>query len=203
MRKHVGTSAIAAVGSALIGCLLAPGTAVAAAAPVGNPSVGCTTTDERSLIRADPADTANYSQCSDFGHTGTWTVVQGRCPTGLAFDISQLNCNWKDVASDNGQTAVVAGAADLDLLDLEVTGLSATVTTITGDRPLWGWTVSFTDTTGDVLCTAVTDKNGTATCNADVNLLQAVELLLAGEYEARFAGGGFNVGGSSAKGDLA
>jgi len=91
----------------------------------------------------------------------------------------------------NRRTTLSATAALLQLkistniIELKSGAISATLKDAAG-LPLVGQTVKFTLPAGSTICTATTNLNGTATC--PTNLVYTVAMILAGRYNATFAG---------------
>jgi YVTN family beta-propeller protein len=86
-------------------------------------------------------------------------------------------------------TKLVAGSAALQLrlLGFGVKGVNAKLTESHTGRAVVGVQVVFTTVKGNPLCTATTDANGVAKCDAVVPLLVGLATLLQG-YTASYAG---------------
>lgn len=149
---------------------------------------------DEAVLAPSGASAAHYYVC-DYGRA---TIM--KCPDSLIFNPSQLLCDFPSQAGRN--TAVTAGAAKLRALPLPlpvtITTLNAHVTDSGRDLP--GAKVTFKTTIGTTLCTAVTDWNRKASCDA-TNLLTNVQTLLLG-YTASYAGTADGIPAASAQGTV-
>ncbi|WP_447008921.1 cytochrome D1 domain-containing protein [Saccharothrix sp. DSM 118769] len=110
--------------------------------------------------------------------TVTNTVAVGLNPVGIAVH-----------AVPPAPTSLAGGHAHLQLrlLGFTLRGLDATLTESHTGKPVVGRTVAFRTIKGHPLCTATTNAQGTATCDANVPLLVGLGTLLSG-YTASHAG---------------
>ncbi|MFI5868207.1 carbohydrate-binding module family 14 protein [Streptomyces sp. NPDC051546] len=166
------------LGSLVVAVAVAGLAGPAQAAPQDPPPQGHCDTNR---LLPDGSDATKFIQCD----TGNQPVVK-TCPEGTAFNAPQELCDWPQDAQS--ATRVTAGTARLSVLPLGVTGLKATVAFETGGGflGLQNAKVTFTSAAGSVLCTAVTDGAGHASCDA-TGLLATVDQLLRG-YTATYTG---------------
>lgn len=131
----------------------------------------------------DAQDANLFWQCGASGFP-----LKFSCPIGLVWDPVADACEAPGSIPGFGAlgwpTSLSAGTATLQLLPLQVNGLSAALTAGNSKEPVVDATITFTDATGQTLCTARTDFRGYASCDA-TSLTGDVETLLLG-YTARF-----------------
>lgn len=111
-----------------------------------------------------------------------------QCPlnvdgTRLVFNTMLRVCD--PVPPSPVSTTLTAGGATVSLLPLGVQNLNATLTYSAG-TPVMNGTITFISKNGRVLCSATTDGNGHASCDAS-GLLSTVDELLRG-YTAIYSG---------------
>lgn len=163
-----GSVSFDANGTAIAGCSAQPLTATASGY-----TATCTTT---TLPLGDVVVTAAYSGDTSYAaSSGSATTVVGRGTTMLTAAPAQL------VRAKNGTYT---------------TTLQATLTAY--GAPVAGRTVVFTaDGTQTVLCSAVTDSTGVASCGAVVTAMAVYRTLLRGGYTATFSGDAQYLGSSA------
>ncbi|MER8232565.1 carbohydrate-binding module family 14 protein [Streptomyces sp. NPDC094049] len=151
---------------------------------------------------AEPTPTAAAAKCRDgakwpdgdaprwFFHCSNGVGYRKVCPANLYWLTYQDTCGWPQEAVYD--TRLTAGRAAVEVSPKAVRNLHARLVVAgTGDgtdaTPVERATLTFRTTTGETLCTAQTDFEGTASCDATGPIRASLDSLKEG-YEVGYAG---------------